>query len=125
MNKSTIEQLVLEIRDWEMEAGEGYCDYFFDQYSYDGRWRKFMIEKGFQSVVDQMDNDRYQLNDGTFLPCTDQGLKFEPYTSAFEMGSGKWCDEVYLKDVALWAEFLLKHEDIYNDHKGFLVEYFE
>ena len=125
MNKSTVEQLVEEIRDWEMEAGEGYCDYFFDAYSYDGRWMAFLESKHFYAVVDQIKEDRYQLSDGTFLSCTDQQLKFEPYSTQHENQGGQWDEDVYQKDVALWAEFLLKHDDIYNDHKGFLVEYFE
>lgn len=121
MNKSTVQELVEEIRDWEMEAGEGYCDYFFDQYSYDGRWIAFLESKNFYAVVDDIKASRYQLSDGTFLSCTDQQLKFEPYSSAED----EWTEEVYRKDVALWAEFLLLHDDIYQDHKGFLVEYFE
>lgn len=125
MNKSTVEQLVEEIRDWEMEAGEAYCDYFFDQYSYDGRWLQFLTEKGFQATVDEIKEDVYVCQDGTRLVCTDQQLKFEPHSTWHDDQGGKWDEDVYRKDVALWAEFLLKHDDIYNDHKGFLVEYFE
>lgn len=120
MNKSTVQELVEEIRDWEMDAGEGYCDYFFDSYSYDGRWLNFLTDKGYHDIVDDIKKDVYVCADGTVLGCTDQELKFEPHSS-----SVYWSEEVYRKDVALWAEFLLLHDDIYKAHKGFLVEYFE
>lgn len=125
MNKSTVEQLVEEIRDWECEAGEGYCDYFFDNYSYDGRWLNFLTEKGFEATVAEIVEDVYICADGTVLGCTDQQLKFEPYTTWHEQKGEKWNEEVYRKDVALWAEFLLKHDDIYTKHKRFVTEYFE
>jgi hypothetical protein len=123
--KSTIQELIEEIRDWEMEAGESYCDYFFDRYSYDGRWMAFLESKEFHAVVDEIKEDVYICTDGTVLGCTDQQLKFEPYSTWHEEKGGKWDEDVYRKDVALWAEFLLLHDDIYQDHKGFLVEYFE
>ena len=117
---TTIEQVVEQIRDWEMDAGEGYCDYFFDKYSYDGKWLDFLESKGYKDLVDEIKEDVYVLTDGRKLVCTDQQLKFEPHSK-----DGEWSEETYRKDVALWAEFIIMNKQILDDHLVFIVDYFQ
>lgn len=114
-----IEQLVERIRNWEMDAGESFTDYFLDMYSYSELWLEFLGRKGFTDVVAEIRADVITLSDGVVLSCTDQQLKFEPHSSAAHDG---WDEAVYLKDVALWAEFILEHEDITRECEDFLSE---
>lgn len=119
---TAIENVVNQIREWELDAGEGFCDYFLDTYSYGGEWLHFLATKGYHDLVEEIKADVYVCNDGTVLHCTDQQLKFEPYSSAHEENNGNWDEDVYRQDVALWAEFILMHEDIYKEFNEFLEE---
>lgn len=129
IDTKAIDKLVEEIRGWELEAGESYTDYFFDRFSYDGEWLKYLESKGFKSVADEVRADTYKLRSGELLLSTDQQLKFEPYSSALAEANnyeGKyWNEETYRLDVALWAEYILGHEEILKEHKDFMVDYFE
>lgn len=60
--------------------------------------------------------------DGTILPCTDQQLKFEPHTSARYDQGLDWEEDVYRKDVALWAEYILANADILQEFEEWLLE---
>lgn len=115
-----VQTLVERIRDWELAAGEGFCDYFFDAYSYDGEWLKFLEEKGFDHVAQAVREDVYVCRDGHVLECTDQELKFEPHTAAlYELGEA-WDEETYRKDVALWAEYLIRNPKILAEFEVFV-----
>lgn len=114
---TNITELVSAIRKWEMDAGESYCDYFFDRFSYDGKWNNFLLSKGFKELVDEIE---YESGESSF-GCTDQQLKFEPYSSAAD----DWSEEVYRLDVALWAEFILNNPNIFEEHVEFVEEYFQ
>lgn len=118
----TIEQVVDQIRAWEMFAGESFCDYFLDAYSYHDEWIIFLKGKGFHEVVQKIEADVYILGDGTILPCTDQQLKFEPHTSARYDQGLDWEEDVYRKDVALWAEYILADADILQEFEEWLLE---
>ena len=117
---SNVEQLVEQIREWELDAGEGFCDYFFDAYSYDGKWLAFLEEKGFHDVAQAVRGDVYICQDGTVLGCTDQELKFEPHTSRLWDLGESWSEEVYRQDVALWAEYILRDEKLLLEFREFL-----
>ena len=114
----TIETLAHHIRKWEMDAGESFTDYFLDAYSYDFEdgWLLFLANKGYVELLQEIKDDRYELSDGSLLSCTDQQLKFEPNTSLME----KWDEDLYFKDVLLWAEFMLESKDIMQDFEDFL-----
>lgn len=118
MSPEAIEATVDQIRDWELDNGEGFTDYFLDKRRYEARWLEFLESKGFHEVVKEIKEDVYVCRDGTVLTCTDQNLKFEPYSTAHEKLG--WDEDIYRKDVALWAEFILTHEDIYTDYVKFL-----
>jgi hypothetical protein len=120
MSPEAIEATVDQIRDWELDNGEGFTDYFLDRYSYCGRWLEFLEGKGFTELVEEIKADVYVLKDGTVLGCCNQDLKFEPHISAVYDAHLPWTEEEYRKDVALWAEFILTHEDIYTDYVKFL-----
>lgn len=117
---SDVQTLVEQIRDWELDAGEGFCDYFFDAYSYDGKWLAFLEEKGFPEVAQAVREDVYVCRDGTVLGCTDQELKFEPYTAALYEAELPWNEEVYRQDVVLWAEYILRDEKLLAEFHAFL-----
>lgn len=122
---SEIQTLVDKIRDWEMEAGEGFCDYFLDRYTYGNHWYDFLKLKGFDWVVQECEDSRYQYSDGTFSTCIDQRLKFETFSRTWEDAGGDWSEEEYRKDVTMWAEFILNNEHIKEECEKFLKEYWE
>jgi hypothetical protein len=115
------------IRKWELNAGESFTDYFLDQYSYirnngENRWIDFLVSKGYKELAFEIEEDSYMLNNGKILECSDQELKFEPYTQkAYDDGIG-WNEETYRKDVALWAEFINEHSDILAAYECFIGE---
>lgn len=129
IEKEAVDKLVDEIRGWELEAGESYTDYFFDRYSYDGKWLEFLELKGFAATAKEVREDVYVYSDGTKSKCTDQQLKFEPYSEALAQANNYegqyWNEDTYRLDVALWAEYILLNERILAAHKEFLAEYFE
>lgn len=128
IEKEAVNKLVDEIRKWELSAGESYTDYFFDMYSYDGKWLTYLESKGFKEVSDEVRSDTYQIGDRLML-STDQQLKFEPHSSALAEANNYegqyWNEETYRLDVALWAEYILANEDILKEHNRFVAEYFE
>lgn len=85
----------------------------------DGRWLAFLDSKGFYELVEEIRQDVYIFKDGTVGECTDQQLKFEPYTSLH----GEWDEDVYRLDVALWAEFILSHEQVLKAYQEFINEH--
>lgn len=115
------------IRKWELNAGESFTDYFLDQYSYmrnngENRWIEFLYSKGMNDIAMRIEEDVYVLNAGKVLECSDQELKFEPYTQkAYDDGIG-WNEETYRKDVALWVEFINEHSDILAAYECFIDE---
>lgn len=117
-----IAEIVEQIREWELDHGESFTDYFLDGYSYNGAWLAFLESKGFHELVQEIREDVYVLRDGTKLICTDQQLKFEPYSSAHGAEGGYWDEDIYREDVALWAEFMLKDADIFEAYAEFLQE---
>lgn len=128
IEKEAVQKMVDEIRGWELEAGESYTDYFFDRFSYDGKWLTYLESKGFKGVADEVRADTWQIGDRVML-STDQQLKFEPHSSALAEANNYeghyWNEETYCLDVALWAEYILTNEDILKDHKEFMTGYFE
>lgn len=116
------------IRNWEMHAGESFTDYFLDQYSYTkngvNRWVNFLIGKGLNHIAWDIQEDTFTLRNGDVLECTDQQLKFEPHNTAEGQaeGCGGWDEDEYLKDVALWAEFINEHSDILAAYECFMDE---
>ncbi|QHZ59961.1 hypothetical protein PJKIFABJ_00006 [Pseudomonas phage PE09] len=120
MAPDAIKNLVERIREWEMDAGESFTDYFFDRYSYGTEWNDFLDSKGFHAIVEEIKADRYVLSSGHVLTCTDQQLKFEPYNSAWEACGNDWSEDEYRKDVALWAEFILADEELLEECNAFL-----
>lgn len=117
---TAIDNVVNQIRDWELDAGEGFCDYFLDSYSYSGRWEEFLLNKGYDDLVKEIEEDCFVLRDGTKLGCTDQQLKFEPHSRAHENEGGDWDEDIYRKDVALWAEFILTYGNILEEYLEFM-----
>lgn len=118
--QEAVDKLVNQIRDWEMDAGESFTDYFFDRYSYGHEWNDFLDSKGFSHIVEEIKADRYVLPSGHVLSCTDQQLKFEPYNSAWEACGNGWSEDEYRRDVALWAEFILMDEELLEECEAFL-----
>ena len=120
MSPDAIKDLVERIRNWEVDAGESFTDYFLDRYSYDDAWLAFLVDKGYEGLVQEILSDVYVCKDGTVLTCTDQELKFEPHNSAWEASGNDWSEDEYRKDVALWAEFILADEKLFEECNAFL-----
>lgn len=116
----TIEQIVKEIRDWEYNAGESFTDYFLDSGDHDDKWIVFIESKGFTDLAEQIKEDKYIDGNNKVRYSTDQHLKFEINCCKMEDEQGDWDDEAYVKDLNLWAEFILNDESILSDFEKFL-----
>lgn len=129
IEKEAVNKLVEEIRGWELGVGESYTDYFFDKFSYDGEWLKYLELKGFKEVADEVRADAWEARSGELFLSTDQQLKFEPHSNALAVEKNYegdyWNEETYRLDVALWAEYILGREEILAEHKAYMAEYFE
>lgn len=93
----TAKQLAEKIRNWEVEAGESFTDYFMHDNVKDQSWAYFLLGKGHVEraveIVDEIHNGN---------KCIDQELLYEIYSN-----DGEWSEEQYNKNVILWAEFLI------------------
>lgn len=114
MIERTVDAMIAAIRGWELKAGEGFCDYFLDNWAI-GSWAYFLLGKGHTEWANTIIN----LNEEK--QYVDQDIKFEffnPYAS------GDWSEEDYLKNVRVWAEFLVESDQYFRRVNEFFDEYF-
>lgn len=102
--------LAKRIREWELNVGESFTDYYMDDRVKEVSWAFWLLGKGYKeraNVLIDMITNRESI---------DQQLKFEVHLT-----SGDWNEEFYLKDIALWAEFLTASDRYFKD----ISEWFE
>lgn len=116
----TIEQIVKEIRDWEYKAGESFTDYFLDSDDYDEKWIAFIESKGFLDSSQKIKKETYIDRNNKVIYHADQHIKFDINCCKMEDEQGDWDDEAYVKDLNLWAEFILSDESVLSDFEKFL-----
>ena len=93
------EELCEKIRDWEMDAGESFTDYYMHDNVKDISWAFWLLGKGFTEhaniIIDEI------LAGET---CIDQETLYGVYP---DYEGEKWVEESYDKNALLWAEFLV------------------
>jgi hypothetical protein len=115
MVERNVDAMVEAIRNWELKAGEGFTDYFLDNWPV-GSWAYWLLGKGHtewaNNIINANEKDRY----------VDQELKFEFYD---DYASGDWSEEDYRKNVRVWAEFLVESDQYFRRVNKFFDEYFQ
>ena len=108
-NTNPIQVLKDRIRSWEQDAGESFTDYFMhDNVAYRS-WAFWLLGKGhtirankiIEEIVKQESKGRLSLS---------QELLFDvhgEYTWNEDTQKETWHEDLYDKNVMLWAEFLL------------------
>lgn len=92
----TTQQLTETIKDWELDFGESFPDYFMHDNVNDQSWAFFLLGKGYVERANQIIDEILKGN-----KCIDQELLYEVYPM------DNWTEEQHSKNVSLWAEFLV------------------
>lgn len=114
-----VDAMVKAIRDWEMEAGESFTDHFLDSWPF-GSWAYWLLGKGHtewaNTIINAYEQKQY----------VDQDAKFEWFYDYEEDSNGMehWSEELYLKNVRVWAEFLTESDQYFRRVNKFFDEYF-
>lgn len=120
MVERNVDAMVEAIRDWELKAGESFTDYFLDDYPL-GSWAYWLLGKGHAEWANKIINANEK---GDYV---DQELKFEGFES-YTYGAGgqsDWQEELYMKNVRVWAEFLVESDQYFRRVSEFFKEYFK
>lgn len=95
-------ELVEKIRDWEMDAGEGFYDYFAHDRVSNVSWAFWLIGKGFNehgiAILEEHNKE------GNTTNYVGQEELYEIYPT---YNGEKWSEENHEKNLLLMAEFLL------------------
>ena len=121
MIERNVDAMVAAIRNFELEAGEGFTDYFLDNYPL-GSWAYWLLGKGHTEWANNI------INKNEAKGYVGQEEKFEffnCYPDATETSDGPWCEETYLKNVRVWAEFLVESDQYYRRVNEFIDGYFK
>lgn len=119
MIERNVDAMVEAIRGWEMDAGEGFTDYFLDNWAF-GSWAYWLLGKGHTEWANNL------INKNERGESVDQGEKFEFFDPYLDDENGvKWCEETYLKNVRVWAEFLTESDQYYRRVNEFIDGYFK
>jgi hypothetical protein len=112
------EALAAKIRSWELHAGESFTDYYMHDSVKDVSWAFWLLGKGFNARANEL-IDLIQVGN----QCIDQELLYHLHYDDANYG-GDWgkVEHVYLKDVLLWAEFLIASDRYWKDVTDFFTE---
>jgi hypothetical protein len=121
MIERNVESMIKAIRDWELEAGESFTDYFLDNYAL-GSWAYFLIGTGEYA---DWGNTIIKVKNETVGGYVDQDVKFEWFDPYCNEGLPGWCEETYLKNVKVWAMFLIASDEYYERVNNFIDQYFK
>lgn len=113
MIERNVDAMIEAIRDWEMDAGESFTDYFLDRWAF-GSWVYWLLGKGHHEWANKLINKNEQ---GIYV---DQSEKFEFYHDYDD--EGKWSEELYHKNVRVWAEFLVESDQYFRRVNEFFNE---
>lgn len=108
----SIEEIVDWIREWECDAGESFNDYFTHGLVLDLDWLSYLREKGFDDRVEEILEETWSAHG-----CMDQQLLYDIYSY-----EGEWSEEIYRKDIALLAEFLINNPKYYDAFEEFIKQ---
>jgi hypothetical protein len=111
-----VDAMVKAIRHFELDVGEGFADYFMASWPV-GSWFYFLLGKGHTEWANELIND-YE-KDG--YVC--QEKQFEWFDAYCGEGESGWDEDIYLKNVRVWAEFLVESDQYYRRVNEFFAEY--
>ncbi len=100
-SKMTEKELFDKIRDWEIDAGESFWDYFAHDNIRDNSWAFWLLGKGYTNKANEII--------GLILKgdkCIDQEVLYDVFPSSDPDGSN-WNEEKYNKNIMIMCEFLL------------------
>ena len=118
MIERNVDAMVEAIRKWELDAGEGFTDYFLDNWAF-GSWAYWLLGKGHTEWANNL------INKNERGESVDQDEKFEFFDPYCNEGESGWCEETYLKNVRVWAEFLTESDQYYRRVNEFIDDYFK
>lgn len=111
------------IRDWELEAGESFNDYFMHDYTDYENWGHFLIDHGLvqrgelilkwyikDEINKQDQNTLFNMYSGTLK----YSAEYDTFYFDDDEFEGDW-EELYHKDMLLFAEYILSDEDRKED----------
>lgn len=129
MINRNVEDMMTAIRYFELEHGEGFTDYFLDNYAL-GSWAYWLIgtgryaEWGNHLINTKNQREKEKAQGLRTLAYLDQCEKFEwfdPYSESTEHKC-EWSDEIYHKNVRAWAEFIVSADEYYERACEFFAE---
>jgi hypothetical protein len=100
----TKKKLIKSIRDWEVDAGESFKDYFLHDNVKALSWSFWLLGKGFTEHALQLIN---KIDEGKTYFDQEELFDIYPEYTYDEVGNETWSDENYDKNVEIWAEFLI------------------
>lgn len=118
VNDRVIEEYATRIRNWEIDAGEGFLDYFMDDMVNEKSWAFWLIGKGYVErgnyIIEQcLKNDECTFHDMEMVyHIAEGGIKYDAeYDTHYVIEGDADNDEdnIWL-NAKLWAEFLISTE---------------
>lgn len=107
MKVLTIKEMSERIRNWEVNSGESFTDYFMHDNVNQVAWSFFLLGKGFNThaniLIDKIGKE------GTNCYIDQEDL-FDIHGAE----SGVWDERLYDMNVAVWSEFLVS-SNVYYD----------
>lgn len=101
----TKEKLIKIIKDWEVDAGESFKDYFLHDNVKALSWSFWLLGKGFAEHALQLIN---KIEKGeTYFDQEELFDIYPEYVGENKHGDPKWSEENYNKNIEIWAEFLI------------------
>lgn len=107
-----IQRLAEKIRDWEMDAGESFTDYFMHDRVYAVSWAFWLAGKGY---TDKANEIIHEVESGN--KCIDQELLF------YVVPNIDWTEEVNFQNILIWSDFLLATKTYVKRVTEFFNEY--
>lgn len=117
-------ELAVQIRDWEIRAGESFTDYYMDDRVKPVSWAFWLLGKGYTEKAN------YLIDAITVKESLDQTELFHiNYSDEIEWGPGQegWsaAEVIYESDFLIWAEFLCASDRYFKDIESWMLNYGE
>lgn len=100
------------IHKWEQNAGESFTDYFMHDRVKDVSWAFWLLGKGYSERANML-IDLIQAGN----KCIDQELLYHLHMTE------EWDEELYSKDIDLWADFLTASDRYFKEIEGWFKDY--
>lgn len=108
----TAEALAVKIREWEMNAGESFTDYYMHDRVKNVSWAFWLLGKGFSQranfLIDMITASQY----------LEQEILYDLHGDLEE-----WSEETHQQNILLWAEFLVASDRYWKDISEWFAEH--